>query len=61
MGSHAKALYVIANNHVRGQAFVNALQLKHLIQGVVPDAPEELVAAYPDLGPLVAVKRERLL
>jgi uncharacterized protein YecE (DUF72 family) len=60
MGSHAKALYVIANNHFRGQAFANALQLKHLIQGVEPEAPEGLVATYPDLASVVATRRERL-
>jgi len=60
MGSQAKALYVIANNHFRGQALANALQLKHLIQGVEPEAPEDLVAAYPELGAVVATKRERL-
>jgi uncharacterized protein YecE (DUF72 family) len=60
MGSSAQALYVIANNHFRGQAVANALQLKHLIQGIEPDAPEELVMRYPDLQGVVRVKRERL-
>jgi len=60
MGAQANALYVIANNHFRGQAFANALQLKHLIQGVEPEAPEDLVAAYPQLGAIVATRRERL-
>jgi len=60
MGAHANALYVIANNHFRGQAFANALQLKHLIQRIEPQAPEELVAAYPDLRDVVSSKRERL-
>ena len=60
MGSTADALYVIANNHFRGQAFSNALQLKHLIQGVEPDAPGELVDAYPELREVVSAKRERL-
>jgi uncharacterized protein YecE (DUF72 family) len=60
MGAQAKALYVIANNHFRGQAFANALQLKHLIQGIEPEAPEDLVAAYPGLREVVSSKRERL-
>ena len=60
MGASAKALYVIANNHFRGQALANALQLKHLIQGIEPEAPEELVARYPQLGDVVLSKRERL-
>jgi uncharacterized protein YecE (DUF72 family) len=60
MGAQAKALYVIANNHFRGQAFANALQLRHLIQGVEPDAPAELIAAYPDLRDVVVAKPRRL-
>ena len=60
MGVSASALYVIANNHFRGQAFANALQLKHLIQGIEPEAPGDLVAEYPELGTIVSAKRERL-
>jgi uncharacterized protein YecE (DUF72 family) len=60
MGAQAKALYVIANNHFRGQAFANALQLRHLIRGVEPEAPEELVAAYPELREVVSTKLGRL-
>lgn len=60
MSAQAKALYVIANNHFRGQALANALQLKHLIQGTEPEAPEELLAAYPDLRDVVSAKSHRL-
>jgi uncharacterized protein YecE (DUF72 family) len=60
MGGHANALYAIANNHFRGQAVANALQLKHLITGVAPEAPGELVEAYPELRAIVQVCRERL-
>ena len=60
MGAQANALYAIANNHFKGQAFANALQLKHLILGIEPEAPEELVAAYPELSAVTTVKRERL-
>jgi uncharacterized protein YecE (DUF72 family) len=60
MGQSAEEMYVIQNNHFRGQALVNALQLKHLVQGERPPAPEELVAAYPELEPLVTVQRTRL-
>ncbi len=42
--------YVVQNNHFRGKAFVNAIQLKRLLSGVRPRAPRELVAAYPDLA-----------
>jgi len=60
MGAQASALFAIANNHFRGQAFANALQLKHLVSGTEPEAPAELVAAYPELKDVVASKRERL-
>jgi uncharacterized protein YecE (DUF72 family) len=60
MGASADALYAIANNHFRGQAFVNALQLKHLIQGIEPEAPAALVATYPELRDVVTTKDERL-
>ncbi len=61
MAAHAKALYVIANNHFRGQAVANALQLKHLIQDTRPDAPDDIVAAYPQLLEIVTTSRRRLL
>jgi uncharacterized protein YecE (DUF72 family) len=52
MSTRAQAVYAVANNHFRGQAVVAALQLKHLIQGVEPEAPPELAAVYPGLkGP----------
>jgi uncharacterized protein YecE (DUF72 family) len=60
MGAAADALYVIANNHFRGQAFANALQLKHLIQGIEPEAPADLAAEYPELREVVTTKVDRL-
>jgi uncharacterized protein YecE (DUF72 family) len=59
MASQAKALYVIANNHFRGQALANALQLSHLIRDDKPDAPDELVAAYPALTDIVGKRTGR--
>ena len=60
MARQAEQLFVIQNNHFRGQALVNALQLRHLIEGHRPEAPEELVASYPSLAPDVRVRRRRL-
>jgi uncharacterized protein YecE (DUF72 family) len=60
MAGHAEEVFVVQNNHFRGQALANALQMKHLLQGVAPEAPEELVAVYPQLASTVAVKRRRL-
>jgi uncharacterized protein YecE (DUF72 family) len=53
-------LHVVQNNHFRGQALVNALQLKHLLAGTPPPAPAELVRAYPELGPRVRVAERPL-
>lgn len=61
MAASASALYAVANNHFRGQALANALQLKHLLQGVAPDAPGELVHAYPALRARVTVTDPKLL
>jgi uncharacterized protein YecE (DUF72 family) len=42
--------FVIANNHPKGQAAVNALELKSLLSGQKVDAPESLVLQYPRLA-----------
>lgn len=44
----AGAAFMVANNHFRGQAAVNALQLLHMISGGKVKAPETLVQAYPE-------------
>ena len=41
--------FVVANNHFRGQAVANALDLLALLKEEEPLAPSELVAAYPHL------------
>ncbi|UCF21158.1 MAG: DUF72 domain-containing protein [Gemmatimonadota bacterium] len=41
-------LYVITNNHFRGQAAANALMLASLARGVPQKAPESLVAEFPE-------------
>ncbi len=60
MADAAESLFVVQNNHFRGKALVNALQMKGLVLGGKPPAPEELVAAYPDLESQVSVERSRL-
>jgi uncharacterized protein YecE (DUF72 family) len=42
-------LFIITNNHFRGQALVNALQLRSLLEGRKVEVPRELAAAYPVL------------
>ena len=55
MARQAEDLYVIQNNHFRGKALVNALHVKHLLDGERPPAPEPLVRAYPQIEPFVTV------
>ena len=41
--------YVITNNHFRGQAVANALELRSLLEQRPPSAPSELLERYPRL------------
>lgn len=49
MSSKSGKTFVIANNHPKGQAAVNALQLKSLLTGKKVEAPGSLVEKYPQL------------
>jgi uncharacterized protein YecE (DUF72 family) len=46
----AKNVFLILNNHFRGQAAANALELQHELTGATPAAPETLRQAYPALA-----------
>lgn len=41
--------YVVTNNHFRGQAVVNALEIKSTIEGRPVEAPAPLLEVYPQL------------
>ncbi len=43
-------LFIVTNNHFRGQALVNAFQLRNLLEGGRFDIPEQLKRTYPHLG-----------
>jgi len=60
LAAQAAEVFVVQNNHFRGQALANSLQLKHLLEGQRPKCPQRLVETYPDLEPLVDVERETL-
>jgi uncharacterized protein YecE (DUF72 family) len=45
----ADKTFVAANNHVRGQAPADAIQLKSLVSGKPVKAPELLVNSYPEI------------
>jgi len=48
----ALSTFVIANNHYQAKAPVNALELRHLLEGKKVRAPETLVKHYPELKPI---------
>jgi uncharacterized protein YecE (DUF72 family) len=52
IAARAPEMYLITNNHFRGQAVVNALQLLHKLGDRGIKVPPELVTAYPQLAPL---------
>ena len=60
MSQQAESLFVIQNNHFRGQALVNALEMTSRLREKTPQAPEDLVLAYPELESRVRVERRRL-
>ena len=58
MGKKAKDVYVVGNNHFRGQAPANVLQLKSkTIQGPV-DVPDSLLESYPQLKTIAKKSRK---
>lgn len=55
----ASETYVITNNHFRGQAVVNALQIRSRLEGRKVSAPASLVARYPVLVKVAEEDSER--
>jgi len=54
LAAETSEVYVVANNHFRGQAMANGLMLRSMIEGGPVAAPPQLVAAFPEvLGPYV--------
>jgi uncharacterized protein YecE (DUF72 family) len=47
MAARAEKTFVAANNHPKGQAAANAIELKSLLSGKKVMAPEPLVKTYP--------------
>ncbi|HEV8611454.1 MAG TPA: DUF72 domain-containing protein [Thermoanaerobaculia bacterium] len=44
--------FAVMNNHFRGQAVANALQLQQMLTGEVRSAPDSLRETYPALAPI---------
>ena len=53
LGTHSGKIYVITNNHYRGQAMANALQIRNMITGEKVEVPDLLLEKYPVLGEIV--------
>ena len=56
IAQRAESTYVIANNHFQAKAAVNALELRHLLDGKKVRAPETLVRHYPELREMVEME-----
>ena len=53
LGKKSDKVFVITNNHYRGQALANALQIKNMITGEKLDIPFTLVQKYPILKEII--------
>lgn len=61
LGRKSGKVYVITNNHYRGQAMANALQIRNMITGEKVDVPKVLLDKYPVLRDIVrAIKAGQL-
>jgi len=52
MAKKVNDLFIVTNNHYRGQAVVNALELQHALDTIHVDPPPWLVRHYPRLSAL---------
>src|SRR5512140_216884 len=57
LGTRSSKIYVITNNHYRGQAMANALQIRNMITGQKVDVPDLLLEKYPVLREIVRAIR----
>jgi len=53
LGKKSQKVVVITNNHYRGQALANALQIKNMVTQEKLDIPLDLLEQYPDLKEIV--------
>jgi len=61
LGKKSKKVFVITNNHYRGQALANALQIKNMLTGEKLDVPNSLLKQYPILDDIIEkIKRGQL-
>jgi uncharacterized protein YecE (DUF72 family) len=61
LGTKSDKVFVITNNHYRGQAMTNALQIKNMVTGEKLEVPDTLLAEYPILEDFIDdIKRGQL-
>lgn len=53
LGKKSKKTFVVTNNHYRGQALTNALQIKNKLTHEKLEVPVELVESYPELKKII--------
>jgi uncharacterized protein YecE (DUF72 family) len=53
LGKKSKKVVVITNNHYRGQALANALQIKNMLTDEKLDVPLDLLTQYPALKEII--------
>jgi len=53
LAGSSERIFVVTNNHYRGQALANALQIKNMVTGEKLDLPLDLVKQYPLLEDIV--------
>jgi uncharacterized protein YecE (DUF72 family) len=53
IAAHARDVYLIANNHFRGQAALNALDVRRRLTRTPVNVPPQLLTAYPEASRLV--------
>jgi uncharacterized protein YecE (DUF72 family) len=53
LAASSDRVYVITNNHYRGQALANALQIKNIVSGEKVDVPLDLIKQYPILEDII--------
>ncbi len=58
MAEQAEEVYVLTNNHYRGQAPANALQLRAMLEGSCLHIAPSLLDHYPDLRSLLPPERQ---
>jgi len=53
LGKSCSKVHIVTNNHYRGQAMANAVQIRNLITGEKLDIPDSLVKEYPILQQII--------